>query len=81
MNTITRRFAIVGIGLIGISLMFILHSEAKIDPKTAMGVWLFDEGAGNVVKDISGNSNHGEIQGAKWDKHKKVSVLSFNGFH
>ena len=79
MNTIMRRFAIVGIGLMGLSLMFTLHSEAKIDPKTAMGVWLFDEGAGNVVKDISGNKNHGEIQGAKWDKHKKVSVLSFNG--
>ena len=41
-------------------------SEAKIDPETAVGVWLFDEGTGNDTKDSSGKGHHGQINGAKW---------------
>ncbi len=40
-------------------------SIAKIDPETAVGVWLFDEGVGNDTKDASGNDHDGEINGAK----------------
>ena len=79
MNTMMRRLAIVGIGLILISLVFTLHSAGKIDPNTAMGVWSLDEGAGKVVKDISGTGNNGEIQGAKWVKGPSGPALSFNG--
>ncbi len=45
----------------------------------AMGIWLLDEKTGNKVKDVSGNDNHGEIQGAKWAKGKFGSALKFNG--
>ena len=45
-------------------------SSAKIDPDTAVGVWLFDEGAGDDVKDSSGKGNDGKITGAKWEKRK-----------
>ena len=79
MNTIICRLAIVSIGLMVISLTFTLHSEGRIDLETAMGVWLFDEGAGNTVKDISGNDNHGEIQGAQWVEGPSGPALSFNG--
>ena len=79
MKTVMRRLTIASMGLMLISLIFIPHSDAKIDPKHAMGVWLLDEGKGKVAKDSSGNENHGDIQGAKWDKHKTTSVLSFNG--
>ena len=61
------------------SLMLVVQSEAKIDLKTAMGIWLLDEKTGKKVKDVSGNDNHGEIQGAKWAKGKFGSALKFNG--
>ena len=53
------------LALIATSLMLVAPSESKIDPKTAMGIWLLDEKTGKKVKDVSGNDNHGEIQGAK----------------
>ena len=67
------------LALIATSLMLVAPSESKIDPKTAMGIWLLDENTGKKVKDISGNDNHGEIQGAKWAKGKFGSALKFNG--
>ena len=67
------------LALIATSLALSALSEAKIDLKTAMGIWLLDENTGKKVKDISGNDNHGEIQGAKWAKGKVGSALKFNG--
>jgi len=54
-------------------------SEAKIDPETAVGVWLFDEGTGNNTKDSSGKGHHGQINGAKWKNGKFGKGLEFNG--
>ena len=54
-------------------------SEAKIDPETAVGVWLFDEGTGNDTKDSSGKGHHGQINGAKWKNGKFGKGLEFNG--
>ena len=51
----------------------------KIDLETAMGIWLLDESEGKLAKDVSGNDNHGEIQGTKWIKGKSDSALKFNG--
>ena len=42
------------VGLIVWALMYTSQSEAKIDPETAVGVWLFDEGSGNIARDSSG---------------------------
>ena len=33
--------------------MLVVPSEAKIDLKTAMGIWLLDENTGTEAKDIS----------------------------
>ncbi|MCE2400066.1 LamG domain-containing protein [Candidatus Poribacteria bacterium] len=54
-------------------------SSAKIDPDTAAGVWLFDEGAGDTVKDSSDKGNDGEINGAKWKDGKFGDGLEFDG--
>lgn len=54
-------------------------SSAKIDPDTAVGVWLFDEGAGNNVEDSSGKGNDGTINGAKWKDGKFGDGLEFDG--
>jgi len=39
----------------------------------------FDEGAGDVVKDLSGHGNDGEIMGADWAVGSDGSGLEFNG--
>ena len=54
-------------------------SSAKIDPETAVGVWLFDEGAGKTAQDSSGKGNDGTINGAKWKKGKFGDGLEFSG--
>lgn len=53
--------------------------SAKIDPDTAVGVWLFDEGAGNNATDSSGKGNDGTINGAKWKDGKFGDGLEFDG--
>ena len=42
--------------------------------------YTFDEGSGQVVRDISGYGNDGKIRGTpKWVKEKSYNALSFNG--
>lgn len=54
-------------------------SNASAD---AIGVWLFDEGDGNIVKDLSGNGHHGEIIGeVAWADGKFETALEFDGGH
>ena len=81
MNHIRTSVTIGCLSLIVISfLMLTPHSDAKIDPKTIVGVWLFDEGGGDVAKDASGNRLDGKILGnIKWDKGKFGNALSFPG--
>src|SRR5262249_50785740 len=52
-----------------------------------MALYHFDEGAGDVLKDSSGNNHHGKIIGATWEKAdgaiaaptQRSIALSFNG--
>jgi hypothetical protein len=61
-------------------LLFAVPSEAKIDPKTIAGMWLFNEGQGKAANDSSGNNNNGELMnGPKWDKGKFGNALTFDG--
>ncbi|MYB96549.1 LamG domain-containing protein [Candidatus Poribacteria bacterium] len=56
------------------------HALAKIDPDTVVGMWLFEEGAGNVAKDTSKSGNDGTIAGPKkWRDGKFGQALEFNG--
>ena len=74
-----KSIGIVSIGLILVTLMmFVTPSHAKIDPKTAVGIWLLDEGTGKNVSDLSGNGNDGEIMGkASWENGKFGKALQF----
>jgi len=61
-------------------MAFISVSNGRIDLKTAAALWLFDEGKGKEVQDISGNENNGTFGGdPKWVKGKFGSAISFNG--
>lgn len=63
-------------------LLFALTLPAaavKVDEHT-VALWLFDEGEGKVVKDLSGNGNDGEIVGGiKWVDGKFGFGLQGNG--
>jgi hypothetical protein len=74
-----RHLIIVCISLIVISLIFTGVSNAKIDPASVIGAWLFDEGNGAVAKDSSANHFDGKVVGAKWQKGKNGSCLEFSG--
>lgn len=71
-----KLFVILSMGLL---LFPILIASAAIDPKTAVGVWLFDEGSGDVVADLSGNKHDGKIENTKWVDGKFGKALLFEG--
>ena len=52
-------------------VLFVSTASAAIDPGTVTGLWLFDEGKGNVVTDASENGLEGEFEGKpKWVEGK-----------
>ena len=55
-------------------------SYARIDPEAIVGIWLFDEGKGNIAEDSSGNGHDGTIMGApKWSEGKFGEAMEFAG--
>lgn len=55
-------------------------SFADINPKTIVGAWLFDEGAGNETKDQSAMALHGKATGGpKWVAGAFGKALEFDG--
>ena len=73
------RLTIVCISFIVI-LMFVGQSYSKIDPKSIVGIWLFEDGTGKTVKDLSQNGHDGEIVGnVKSTKGKFSNALEFPG--
>ena len=67
------------LALITISLTLTVQTYGEIDFGTARGIWLLDEGDGNLINDISGNENHGELQGGEWVDGPDGPALSLNG--
>lgn len=60
--------------------IFTVQSSAKIDPNAIVGIWLFDEGKGNVAKDSSKNGHDGQVPGGiKWAPGKWGQALEFSG--
>ena len=69
--------------LLNISLAGILAvgmASAEMDFENAAAIWLFDDGDGDEVEDISGNDNIGTIMGDfKWVAGKFGGALEFDG--
>ena len=75
------RDSIVYVSILLMTLIFMIQSNAKIDPKSAAGVWLFDEESGKVAKDSSDNGYDGMFMGKgnpKWVEGKFGKALDFN---
>ena len=70
---------IVCLAIITISLTLTIQTYAEIDLGTARGIWLLDEGEGTIINDMSGNENHGELQGGEWVDGPDGPALSLNG--
>lgn len=62
-----------------LALLGSMLANAAVDKHT-VAVWLFEEGAGDVAKDASGNGHDGEFAGKpKWVKAKFGGGLEFPG--
>jgi len=68
---------LVAAGLILVTLASV--GSTKIEPETAVGVWLMDEGNGKTTADSSEKGHEGEINGAEWAEGKFGKALEFKG--
>ncbi len=74
------RLTIICISFIIVSLMFAGQSYAEIDPETVLGIWLLDEGTGDITEDASGNGNDGTLGGGPtWIDGVYGKALDFSG--
>ena len=75
-----KSVILVCIGMMVLGLTLAGSSQAVIDIKTVAGMWLFDEGDGDVIEDASGNGNDGAIIGkGKWVKGKFGQAIELDG--
>ena len=80
MRSLTAKLIVSCVSLVVVSLILTCVSNAKIDPKSCVGTWLFDEGNGDVAKDSSVNGNNGTIvKSPKWVQGQFGNALEFNG--
>ena len=56
-----------------------LVAGAQVQEPGLLGHWTFDDGAGDVASDRSGQGNHGEIYGGDWVKGAFGTALRLNG--
>ncbi|MAF12246.1 hypothetical protein CMK11_17510 [Candidatus Poribacteria bacterium] len=54
-------------------------AHAVVDPGSVVGLWLLDDGSGDVATDSSGNGNDGAIVGATWTDGHRGRALAFDG--
>ena len=74
------RFLLIGIVVLFISGLLTASGYANIDPKTLVGVWMLDEGSGEIAKDSSIYKNDGKlINKPSWVNGKFGKALSFDG--
>jgi len=60
--------------------MLVGISDAKVDPETCDGMWLFDDGAGGTAIDSSGKGNDGTLKNSpKWVDGKMGKAIAFDG--
>ena len=68
------------LGLMALSLVAVNSSDAEISQSSVVGIWLFDDGAGSMAMDSSGNNNHGTIVNAPiWVDGRFGGALGFDG--
>lgn len=80
MKNAAVKLAFLYFCMVIISLMLVFQSFAKVDPKSAVALWLFDEGKGDVAEDYTGNGNNGKLtNGPEWIDGKFGKAILFDG--
>lgn len=68
------------VNMLFVSILAVGIASAQMDFENAVAIWLFDDGAGDEVEDISGNDNMGTLMGDyKWVAGKFGGALEFDG--
>ena len=76
-NTIFRGACVA---FVVVGLMFVAQSEGRIDPKSLIGMWLFEENRGDIVHDRSGNGHDGKfVNDVKWTEGKFSKAVVLTG--
>ena len=70
---------LIAMTVIFVGGIWVQESTSEIDPASVMGIWLFDQGNGDTVKDTSGNGNDGEIVDAERVDGKDGKGIEFDG--
>ncbi len=60
------------------TVVLVDHITVSPPPFGVLAHWTFDEAAGDTLHDISGNQNHGFIDGAEWQDGVSGTALSFS---
>lgn len=64
----------------GLAIILLAISYSYASKENIVAAWMFDEGDGDVIHDVSGNSNDGVIiGGAEWVDGKFEQALHFDG--
>jgi len=72
-----RRLSVV---IFGAAIVFLAADPSYAFRDHIAAAWTLDEGSGNVIHDISGNGNDGELTGgAEWVDGKFSKALDFDG--
>ncbi|MFC1717839.1 LamG domain-containing protein [Candidatus Poribacteria bacterium] len=74
------RHLLIGVVVLFVVGLLVSSSYAEIDPETCIGMWLFDEGSGDIASDSSASKNDGTLMnGAEWVDGKFGDGVSFDG--
>jgi len=74
-----RLDTLMSVGLLFLCLMFVARISTAVTLDDAIGIWLFDDGAGDTTADSSGNGNDGILmEGPQWVDGKFGDALSFD---
>ena len=80
MKTTVARLKLLCVNFMVMSLMFVGIGSAEIDFETCVGMWLFNEGSGDVAEDSSGKDNNATIHGgAEWVDGMFGKALGLDG--
>ena len=80
MKVVFTGLNFVCVCLVVISLVLASQSFAEISKQSIVGIWLFDKGGGNTVRDSSGHGHDGEFVGdLKWVDGHSGKALEFPG--
>ena len=70
---------IFGSCLIAVLVVTVFANIAKAQDTALVAQWSFDEGSGNIAKDLTGNGHDAKVENAEWTKGRFGGALSFSG--